>query len=339
MHPNPRRILPVLAILAVGAGLYWWYGARASAETNELGASGTIEATDITVASELAGRIVSLNMAEGDRVSAGQALVTLDDSLLMAQRAQAQAAFEAAQNAAKAAAANLALLKAGASDEQLAVAQTAVDRAQASADAAQSAYDALPAAAQSGSQGKTLKQQLDIALATLDNALAQLDLLKAGARREQIDAAQAQADAAQSTADAAEAALGVLDVQISKLTLTSPIDGIVLQRLAEPGQVVLPGGALATIADLDQLRITVYVPEDRYGWISLGQGAKVTVDSFPGASFDGRVVHIADQAEFTPRNVQTAEGRKTTVYAVRLSVENPDGRLKPGMPADVTFGE
>ena len=81
----------------------------------------------------------------------------------------------------------------------------------------------------------------------------------------------------------------------------------------------------------------MYLPEDTYGRVTLGQTAKVTVDSYPGAAFRGTVSHIADQAEFTPRNVQTVEGRRTTVYAIKLDVPNPDGRLKPGMPADVTF--
>jgi HlyD family secretion protein len=88
---------------------------------------------------------------------------------------------------------------------------------------------------------------------------------------------------------------------------------------------------------LDNLTITVYLPEDRYGEIRLGQSAQVQVDSYPGESFAAEVVHIADQAEFTPRNVQTAEGRRTTVFAVRLKINVDDGKLKPGMPADVSF--
>jgi HlyD family secretion protein len=91
------------------------------------------------------------------------------------------------------------------------------------------------------------------------------------------------------------------------------------------------------MADLAKLTITVYVPEDRYGQISRGQSATVQVDSFPSLVFQARVTHIADEAEFTPRNVQTVEGRSSTVYAVKLVVTDPDGRLKPGMPADVTF--
>jgi multidrug efflux pump subunit AcrA (membrane-fusion protein) len=92
-----------------------------------------------------------------------------------------------------------------------------------------------------------------------------------------------------------------------------------------------------TLGRLDNLTITVYVPEDRYGELSLGQSATMTVDSFPGETFTATVSHIAEQAEFTPRNVQTMEGRTSTVFAIKLQVQDPGGKLKPGMPADVTF--
>jgi HlyD family secretion protein len=105
----------------------------------------------------------------------------------------------------------------------------------------------------------------------------------------------------------------------------------------EPGEFVQPGAVTFAMADLSNMTITVYVPEDRYGQISLGQQADVTVDSFPGETFAAEVIHIADQAEFTPRNVQTVEGRSSTVYAIKLKVTDSEGKLKIGMPADVVF--
>lgn len=119
--------------------------------------------------------------------------------------------------------------------------------------------------------------------------------------------------------------------------ITSPINGTVLERLIEPGEIAAPGGTLLVVADLNGLTLTVYVPEDQYGKISLGQTYPVSVDSFPGETFGGKVIHIADQAEFTPRNVQTVEGRKTTVFAIKLDLAGSGGKLKPGMPADVSF--
>lgn len=326
MHPNPRKVAPVVVVIILLSALAWWYfgSGRAAADNGAVSASGTIEATQINISPELPGRVIAINVKEGESVKAGDVLIQFDDTLLNAQHAQAEAGLRAAQ-------ANLDLLKAGASGEQLAVARTAVKRAKAAADAAQAAYDALPEAAQQITAGQTLKQQLDIANATFDNARAQYNLMIAGARPQQLDAAQAQVDAAQAAVDA-------LDVQIGKLTLTAPVDGVVLSRTIEPGEVASPGAALLVLGQLNDLTITVYVPEDRYGSIRLEQTAQVSVDSFPGETFSATVAHIADQAEFTPRNVQTASGRKTTVFAIRLNVSNSDGKLKPGMPADVKFG-
>lgn len=161
-------------------------------------------------------------------------------------------------------------------------------------------------------------------------AQAHLDAARANPSTEILAVAEAQVSSAQS-------ALEVLEAQLDKLFLTSPISGVILSRNVEPGEVVLAGSPLMTLADLRNLTITVFVPEDRIGEIFLNQNATVTVDSFRGQEFGARVVYIADQAEFTPRNVQTAEGRRTTVFAVRLSVMDPSGMLKPGMPADVVF--
>jgi HlyD family secretion protein len=147
---------------------------------------------------------------------------------------------------------------------------------------------------------------------------------------EQLAVAAAQVEAAGS-------AVAVLEVQIGKTEIRAPSSGVVLERLVEPGEIALPNAPLLLLADLGSLTLTVYAPEDRYGEISLGQEVAVTIDSFPGEVFSAEVVHIADEAEFTPRNVQTQEGRRTTVFAIRLALEDTGGRLKPGMPADVAF--
>ncbi len=121
--------------------------------------------------------------------------------------------------------------------------------------------------------------------------------------------------------------------------ITMSLGRVILSRNVEPGEYVQPGAAALTMGNISQLTITVYVPEDRYGQIHLGQQASVSVDSFPGEQFSGQVSYISDQAEFTPRNVQTVEGRSSTVYAVKLKVTDPQGKLKPGMPADVIFAQ
>jgi HlyD family secretion protein len=160
--------------------------------------------------------------------------------------------------------------------------------------------------------------------------------LQAEASRNQVEAGVVQAEKAVAQA---KAALDAVELQLSKLTVTSPIAGVVMTRNVEPGEAIQPGVTAMTVGQMDQLTITVYIPEDRYGQIGLGDPAQVTADSFPDEVFEAVVTRIADQAEYTPRNVQTEEDRRTTVYAVELSVDDPTGKLKPGMPADVVFGE
>jgi len=135
----------------------------------------------------------------------------------------------------------------------------------------------------------------------------------------------------------AEAALDLINIQLEKLMVYSPISGVVLTRTIEPGEVIQAGITALVVGELDQLTVTVYLSEDRYGQVNLGDAAELSIDSFPGILFIAEVTRISDQAEYTPRNVQTQEERQNTVYAVNLSVPNPDGKLKPGMPADVVF--
>jgi HlyD family secretion protein len=171
---------------------------------------------------------------------------------------------------------------------------------------------------------------LALAQMRLGTAESRVASAKAGPSAEQLALAQAQVDSARR-------AVETLEIQIKKLLILSPTNGVVLSSSAEPGEFATPGATLLVVGREDDKTITVYIPEDRYGLLSIGQQAEVSVDSFPGARFDATVVNIADEAEFTPRNVQTAEGRKNTVFAIKLKVDDPDNKLKAGMPADVTF--
>lgn len=152
-----------------------------------------------------------------------------------------------------------------------------------------------------------------------------------------ILAIEAQIPLSAAQVQAAEANLLALQLQEKKLTLEAPISGVIIFRNAEPGEVVGPGTTLMTIVSLDQITVTVYIPEDQYGQINLGDVASVTTDSFPDQSFNATVVHIADEAEFTPRNVQTEEERRNTVFAIKLTLEEANQKIKPGMPVDVEF--
>ena len=154
-----------------------------------------------------------------------------------------------------------------------------------------------------------------------------------------VKQAQAGLDQAHASVLQTQAQVDLVNAQIKELSVFSGLDGVVLTSSIEPGEMIQAGLTIMTIAHLDQLSVTVYIPEIRYGEVMLGQEANLTVDSFPGETFIARVTRIADQAEFTPQNVQTVEGRQTTVYAVELTIDNPDSRLKPGMPIDVDFSQ
>ena len=265
-------------------------------------------------------------------------------------RANFQAKLAAAQQAYDAAVRRLNALSGTGDAVDIAVAEAELGTAQAQLDQAQREYErvkdgprdadiaVLEAQVNSTKRDYEALQDgpdpddLALAQARVETAEANLALAQADTIQEQLDIAQAQVDAA-------EAALGVIQTQLEKTVLTAPIDGTVLYRFVDPGEVVQIGATTIVLGVLDRLTITVYVPEDRYGEISLGDEVIVQVDSFPDETFFATVVRIADEAEYTPRNVQTAEGRRSTVFAVELSVNDPTGKLKPGMPADVTFGE
>lgn len=241
-------------------------------------------------------------------------------------------------------------------DQQVQAAQTALDNAQqalahiqsiranpqqlrASADAALAQLNSTRAGidaarVQQQSAVDNASAQLQSAEAQVEQAQARLDLAQAGARAEQILAATAQVAQAQ-------AQVQQLAVQIAKATIKAPIDGVVLERVINLGEQAAPGNILLKIGSLAKVKLTIYVPEDRIGALQVRQGvpAHVQVDSFPNRTFDGMISYIAPQAEFTPRNVQTKEERATTVFAVRIELPNPDGALKPGMPADAKIAD
>ncbi len=209
-----------------------------------------------------------------------------------------------------------------------------VNTAQAALDGARAALADLYALRndpqQINAQVNTARAQYEAAEAAVQMAQAQLDALRAGATAEEIAVAEAQVQQAQ-------AALDALLVLRDKLTLVAPVGGLVLGTSIHRGELAAPGATLLTLGDLDEVTLTVYVPENRLGQVTIGQRVQVQVDSFPGRVFTGTVVAIASKAEFTPRNVQTQEERVNMVFAVDVQIPNPDHALKPGLPADAVF--
>lgn len=422
------KIIPLVIVFSIGLTGCQSLNGQSTAQLN---ASGTISAAQVNIAPQLGGMVVSVSVEEGSQVKKGDELFRLDDSLLKAQRDQANAAIalaEAAVNTAKVqyelalnasrlqdqqnrtsswnitqptqvelptwyfdkdekiesakaemetASADLVEEKANlqkilsdnasqgfvyaekrVADAQVAFliadqvltqansaqdkedlqnfAQDQYDAAETELTSSQSNYNRLltTQAAKDVLEGRA---RIQVAQARFDRALDYYNSLMSGDQSLQVKAAESGVTQAEAALSQAQAALATLDVQLEKTVVTAPVDGTVLTSNLEVGETLAPIGVVLIIGQLQEVNLTVFIPETEYGKVKLGDQVSITVDSFPGETFSGTVVYISDQAEFTPRNVQTVEGRKTTVYAIKLSVPNADLKLKPGMPADVTF--
>ncbi|MBM3126586.1 MAG: HlyD family efflux transporter periplasmic adaptor subunit [Chloroflexi bacterium] len=430
-HKRPPVPAIVLLVLIIAVSAYFIYTQSVNEKDGALTASGFIEAVQVNLAPEMAGKVIEVLVHEGQVVSQGDPLLKLDPSLLTAQRevataqvdsaaatlATAQTKYDQTLQAALSVQKDLRALdwRFSAPDEfnqpawffeqseQIAAAQeevnsskTALEEANANLsrvisdlnnaeyistekrlaearaaflvadqvkvqaenaieggglqDAAYDYYntalDALNAAqtdfnaltnTEAEENVEYARGQVVVAQQRYDAAYARLLSLQTGAESPAVISAAKSLNQAETALTQAKASLALIDTQIDKLTVTAPMDGVVLTRNVEPGEFVQPGSTAFVLGQLTELTITVYIPEDRYGEIHLGQGAEVSVDSFPDQAFTASVIQIADKAEFTPRNVQTVEGRSSTVYAIKLSVTDPQGRLKIGMPADVVF--
>jgi len=177
--------------------------------------------------------------------------------------------------------------------------------------------------------GLASQQQYDAAVALARTAEESYRELARGNRAEDVDQAKA-------ALAAEESRLSYLARQKQELVVSAPADGVVQALDLRPGDLVAPNQAVATILEASQLWVRVYVPETRLGLVRMGEKASVTVDSFPGRSFPGRVVEIRSQAEYTPRNVQTLDQRSDQVFGVKVAID-PTPDLKPGMAAFVTL--
>lgn len=303
-------------------------------------ASGYVEATDVKVASKVAGRVATVTVNEGQHVEAGQVLVTLatTDADLAIARAQADRAQATAQ---------LRLLQAGSrvEDVQQAQAQQASAEAErkaaeadlASARADEARFEQL-LASKSGSvkqrdDAVTRRQLAEAKLRGTDDriraAAAAVARLRAGARPEEIDGARARIASV-------DAQIATLENDRKEAVIAAPAGGTVTSRLIEPGELATPRTPLIVIVDLDHAWANVYVGEPLVP--SLKIDAAVTIRTDGGDTLTGRIAFVSPQAEFTPRNVQTADERAKLVYRVKVLVDNQKGILKPGMSVTADFG-
>jgi len=301
--------------------------------------SGYVEATDIRVASKVAGRVLTVAVREGERVAAGQVLVTVSTTdadlqldRLTAERAQADAQLRLLLAGSRAEDIDQAVAQARAADAELVLAQAELDAAQLEftrvARLVEQRAGATKARDDAEARRRAAAARVTAMTERVTAARATVARLKAGARREEVDGARARLASV-------DASLAIVRADVAEATITAAGDGIVSSRLVEPGELIAPRTPLLVLMDLDRAWASAYVEEPMIGALQLNQEATVITDG--GHRVPGRVTFIAPRAEFTPRNVQTADERARLVYRVTVSVDNRDGVLKPGMPVEVVW--
>ncbi|HEY6945897.1 MAG TPA: efflux RND transporter periplasmic adaptor subunit [Candidatus Acidoferrum sp.] len=350
--------LAVAAVLAATAVYASWLH-----RDTALVGSGTVEARDIRVGSIVGGRIDKVLVREGDAVRPGQVLVAFDDKELQAaleqSRANAQKAARGyrpeeiaeARAAAGQAKADYELRKNGYRKENIDAAQDDLERAKADEIRTRLDFERYDALAK---KDLVSKQQRDTAEANWKMALAQKEMaqhkydeMQRGYRPEEIASAEARFQQAQANLEKmehgnrredieqAKAAYAYDQARFRERQVVAPSAAIVEVLDVRPGDLIAPNTPVATLLEKDQIYVRIYIPETEFGRIKLGQKAEVRVDSFPNTVFDGEVEQINQQAEFLPRNVQTREERVHQVFGVKIRINDPAGRVLPGMAADV----
>jgi HlyD family secretion protein len=359
MTRKPIIILVILAAVVTATALYaGWFR-----HDTALQGSGTVEARNIRVGSEVGGRIDKVLVREGDSVEPGQILITFDEKELQAALEQSRANAEKAQRgyrpeeiaearaAAAQAKADYELRKNGYRQEDIGAGKADLDRAKADEVRAHLDFDRYDALAKkdlvSKQQRDTAEANWKMALAQQQSAQHKLDELQRGYRPEEIASAEARYHQTQATLEKFEQGNRIEDVELAKgvyaydqarfreRQVTAPAAAVVEVLDVRPGDLIAPNTPVATLLESDQIYVRIYVPETEIGRVRLGQKAEVRVDSFPNQVFDGAVEQINQQAEFLPRNVQTREERVHQVFGVKIRIINASGHVLAGMAADV----
>jgi HlyD family secretion protein len=293
---------------------------------DEIRATGTLEIVEVDVAPTVTGRVVRMLVDEGAAVRAGDTLAVLTQPTLTADIAQRSARVSAASAAAN---------EAVRGPRQAEILRAEADVHAAEAEVTRTAND-LERIRPLAERGVVSKQQLDAAVAAAkvaadrrDAARAALRLLREGTRPERITGARAEVEGA-------KAALASAKAIASDLVLLAPIDGVVMSRNAEQGEVVVPGQSAVTVGDLGRPWVRVYLGEKVVPRIKVGDAAEASLDGV-STRFRGRVVAVSTKAEYTPRVALTEEERADLVFGVKIELEDPSGMLKPGLPVMVTM--
>ena len=319
-----RILLPLVIVVAVGIWAFLYFQ-QETPPTDHLRLFGNVDNREIRLAFHDPGRIQEIFVQEGSAVQVGALVAQLDPKRYESAVAEARARVTAQQEA-------LSLLLSGSRDEEISEAQARVHGAEATLKDATQAFSRAQALA---ANEYVPRQKVDAAEAALQNARANLDaaqqrltLAIKGPRDEEIAAARAKLEQSR-------AALQLAEQQLADTSLRAPANGIVQNRILEPGDMAFPQTPVLTLALTDPVWVRAYVSEPDLGKITPGMQVDVQTDSFPDKTYPGWIGYISPTAEFTPKRIETTELRSKLVYQVRAYVCNPENELHLGMPATV----
>src|ERR1019366_1286979 len=361
---NMKKIIFIVVIIAVlGAAGMLAYRSFHPEPTNRIVVSGNIELAQVDIAFKTSGRLIERTVNEGDVVQKGMVIARLDREQLLHQRDTATAALATAQaqlaesiSALKwqretmeadmqlrnadlsAAQSQLLQLKNGARPQE-------IQESQATVAAAQSQYDQAHARFEGAEANlKQVKEHAGMVQAgpraeTIESASAQVDRARASLRIGQansIETKRREQDivARQGDIERAKSQIALIDSQLADTIAVSPINGVVLVKAADVGEVLAPGTSVVTVGDIEHPWLRAYIREQDLGRVKLGDKVKVTTDSFHDKVYDGHISFISSDAEFTPKQIQTSEERVKLVYRIKIDIDNSRHELKSNMPAD-----
>jgi len=327
MRKKKVIIAIVPLVLVVIIAVFWWRGDHEESNGTTLRLYGNVDIREAQLAFNSSEHIAEIRVQEGDRVTSGQLLARLHTELLEAQLAEAQATLLAQQQI-------VAKLEAGSRLEEIRKGQAELEAARAKAKSTKDSYKRVARLLEnklaSPEDVENAHSLADAASAQMEAVKQALALLKAGPRKEDIAVARAQLAAR-------EAGLVLARQRLENANLYAPADGIIRNRILEPGDMAFPQTPVLTLAFIDPVWVRAYLPEPALGQVILGAKALIYTDSYPDKAYEGWVGYISPSAEFTPKNVQTLELRTRLVYSVRIYACNPQGELRLGMPATVTI--
>lgn len=319
---NIFGVLLLLILLALAAYYFWKLEDRSSAK--EIALSGNIEVTEVETSFKIPGRLTQRLVSEGDVVKEGMVIATLDPTDAEQEVAKQEAQLLAAK-------ASLEELKAGYLPDEIAQAQARVKQTEADLKRLETDLNRQKQLFSddviSAREYESSESAYQVVLEKYHEASRYLDLLVKGTRQEKIDQASARYQEAQK-------GLLIAQTRLADTTLYSPLSGTVIAKNSEPGEYVSAGTPIVTIADIYFVWLRGYINETDLGKVKLGQKVLVKTDSFANKTYEGTIVFISPQAEFTPKNVQTTKERVKLVYRIKVDIPNPEQELKPGMPVD-----